>query len=202
MIIPFFISSAYGNTRNTSFRDDVAGSELTAMNARLSKGWNTWNTRSVLSHVLLPDCFAINLQLINHQLGDTLKEALIGRESYGSKELVIPGPHAYDGAYTELTVEWQGIRARVQSAAKNDDLFLMISPIKYNPGDTLLIAPQMLWDKKGKIRINGNGISAVTPSKTIELTISGGHCVSSKGNIKLSLAEPIVISSDASRSAS
>jgi putative isomerase len=183
-------------------QNEYKGIELRAMKATLSKGWNTWNTRSVLSHVLLPDCFAIDLQLISHQSGDTLKEALIGRESYASKELVIPGPHSYDGSYTELTVEWQGIRVRVQSAAKNDGLFLMINPVKYSAGDTLLIHPQMLWKKMGEIRINENRISAVVSNgKTIELTVAGGHLVSTKGNIKLSLAEPIIISTDASLSA-
>jgi hypothetical protein len=57
---------------------DQAGSELSAMKARLSKGWNTWNTHSVLSHVLLPEGFSINLQLVSHRAGETLKEALIG----------------------------------------------------------------------------------------------------------------------------
>ncbi len=200
ILVPFFISCTSRNTRNASKQNENTGNELTELNFRLSKGWNTWNTRSVLSHVLLPDFFAINLQLISHQSGDTLKEALIGQEGFGSKESVIPGPHSYDGSYTELTVEWQGVRARVQSAAKNDDLFLLISPIRYSQGDTLLIYPQMMWNRKGNIKINENRISAVTPSKTIELTIVGDHSVPTDGNIKLSMAEPIAISSDASKS--
>ena len=200
ILIPFIISCTSRNTRNASKQNEGTGNELTELNSRLSKGWNTWNTRSVLSHVLLPDFFAINLQLISHQSGDTLKEALIGREGYVSNEIVIPGPHAYDGSYTELTVEWQGIRARVQSTAENDELFLLISPLQYSPGDTLLIYPQMLWNRKGKIRIREYRISAVTPSKTIELTIAGGHSVPTDGNIKLSMGEPIAISSDASKS--
>ncbi len=31
------------------------------MQSRLARGWNTWNTRSVHSHVLLPEGLAINL---------------------------------------------------------------------------------------------------------------------------------------------
>jgi len=30
---------------------------------RLAQGWNPWNTRSVLSHVLLPEGSALNLSL-------------------------------------------------------------------------------------------------------------------------------------------
>jgi hypothetical protein len=45
---------------------------------RLAHGWNTWNTRSVLSHVLLPSGFALNLCLKEYADGQYLKEALIG----------------------------------------------------------------------------------------------------------------------------
>lgn len=33
------------------------------LKSRLACGWNTWNTRSVLSHVLLPGGFALSLGL-------------------------------------------------------------------------------------------------------------------------------------------
>ncbi len=34
-------------------------SEYNQLRAELARGWNTWITRSVLSHVLLPDGLAI-----------------------------------------------------------------------------------------------------------------------------------------------
>ena len=49
------------------------------MQQKLASGWNTWNTRSVLSQVLLPENFAINFQLQDVKSGTLLKEALIGR---------------------------------------------------------------------------------------------------------------------------
>ena len=57
-------------------------SPKTADNHRRSllKGWNTWNTRSVLSHVLLPESFAINLGIKSYHSGNCLREALIGRK--------------------------------------------------------------------------------------------------------------------------
>jgi hypothetical protein len=36
-------------------------SEYLAIKQRLARGWNTWNTRSVLAHTLLPEGFALNL---------------------------------------------------------------------------------------------------------------------------------------------
>jgi AraC-like DNA-binding protein len=74
----------------------------------LASGWNTWNSRSVLSHVLLPEGFAINLALKEYEDGRYLKEALIGR--FGEEdERVTPGGHAYDGSFTELMVNWRKI---------------------------------------------------------------------------------------------
>jgi hypothetical protein len=133
------------------------------MKARLAKGWNTWDTRSVLSHVLLPAGFSINLRLVSSQTGDTLNEALPGRGDDGAKEHVIPGPHAWDGSYTEVVVEWQNIHIRVQTAAEGNDLFLLVSPRRQSPGDALVLDPQMLWGKP-EIRIKDSRIRADTPS--------------------------------------
>ena len=97
---------------------------------QLAWGWNTWNVRSVLSHVLLPEGFALNLALREYQSGRYLKEALIGRYqgdqgfAYRGGELVeviTPGPHAYDGSYTELHLAWRGIELTVQTATEDED---------------------------------------------------------------------------------
>ncbi|HET6441189.1 MAG TPA: hypothetical protein VFH53_02340 [Phycisphaerae bacterium] len=83
-------------------------SEYENLKKRLAAGWNTWNTRSVLSHVLLPEGLALNLGLKEYRQGGYLKETLIGRQGKGDEQ-VRPGPHAYDGRYTELVVEWRGV---------------------------------------------------------------------------------------------
>ncbi len=48
----------------------------------LQRGWNTWNTRSVLQQVLLPQGFAINIAFKQHYYLEEqyLREALIGRK--------------------------------------------------------------------------------------------------------------------------
>ena len=195
-LIPFIISC---NRRNASIQNRSAEIEWTELNARLAKGWNTWNTQSVLSHVLLPEGFSINLQPVCQQTGDTLKEALIGRGSYSKKEQVIPGPHAYDGSYTDLAVEWQNINIRVQSATKDNELFMLITPIRQSPGDSLLLDPRMLWGRSGKITVNDNKIYAETPSGTTVLTIARGQYRSTGTNIKFSLARSIAFSSGTSK---
>ena len=91
VFVPY--SSTIGQANNNQINSKL--------NVKLAQGWNTWNTRSVLSHVLLPDCFSIDIQLENIDTQALLSEALIGRRGKGT-EKIKPGPHTYDGAYTDL----------------------------------------------------------------------------------------------------
>ncbi len=193
------IVSCRGN--KTPGLGDRTGSEWEAMRSRLSKGWNTWNARSVLSHVLLPQGFSVNLRLVRDSTGETLDEALMGRSDDGAKERVVPGPHAWDGSYTELVVEWQGIGIGVRSAAVDGQFFLQVTPRRPSPGDALVLDPQMLWGRPGDIRVQGRMIRADTPSGSTELTIAAGRCVATDGHWRFSLAEPVAITTDPSKTA-
>ena len=199
-LIPFVLACNRGNENTQSGEEEYTGNELTELKTQLAKGWNTWNNRSVLSHVLLPESFAVDLQFKDSQSGEILEEALIGREDYGTRERVIPGPHSYDGSYTELELEWRNIHVRVQSASVDDELYLLITPLTSLPGDSLIIVPQMFWNRKGEMLVKEGTISAKTLSKNIKLTVIGGEFVSMDENIKVSLSEVITISSDASKS--
>ena len=200
VIISFFVLHTSLDAQKKSMQKNFKGNEFEELKSRLSKGWNTWDTRSVLTHVLLPESLAINLQLIDYQAGDTLKEALIGREDFGTKEHVIPGPHAYDGSYTELVVEWHKIHVKVQSAAKNNQLFLLITPLQSSQGDSLIVSPKMLWGRQGNITVNNGRIRASTPTGTIDFAIVGGEYTSMADYLKVSMRETSVLCSDYSKS--
>lgn len=177
----------------------TSGKEAVEMSNRLMHGWNTWNTRSVLSHVLLPECFSINLAL-KDQSGNILKETLIGRDHYDSKEQVRPGPHAYDGSYTGLEVEWHNIQVRVQSASVDNELYILVSPLKAASGDSLLITPQMLWDGKGKIKLGQDMIVGHTPTNNIKVYVNGNNKTISSDAVHIPLHKAITISTGMSRS--
>ena len=186
--------------KNPAVQNVQAGIESAAMTERLAKGWNTWNSRSVLSHVLLPGCFAMNLQLVSHQSGDTLKEALFGKEDFGTKEHVMPGSKTYDGSYTELTAEWQNIKIRVQSAAVDNDLYLLVTTEQSAPGDALLLEPQMLWGRMGEIAMKEGLIRCKTPSWNIELSVISDRFEPGNGSIRIPLGKTIAVSTRASLS--
>jgi hypothetical protein len=147
------------------------GEYYNEMQGKLASGWNTWNTRSVFSHVFLPGCFAINLELNDSKSGDILKEALIGRRGK-DVENVTPGPHSYNGSYTELTVDWKNIEVNVKTAAEGKNLAIIVTPIKGKESGKLIINPKILWDEKGKVEVAGDGFVFRSNKKELKLYIS------------------------------
>lgn len=132
----------------------------------LAKGWNTWNTESMLSHVLLPEAIAVNICLNNTSNGTSyLKETFKVRE--GRAEKLTPGWHAPNGSYTELLVEWSGNTFKVQTAAKGDQWVALITTIKTSSMvPNVIIEAGMLWNYPGRLSMTGNQIIAEAGTKT------------------------------------
>jgi putative isomerase len=144
-----------------------------ALKKKLCAGWNTWNTRSVLSHVLLPEGLALNLAIKEYRSGGYLKEALIGR--FGEEdEQIHPGMHAYDGSYTELNLKWKDIEVVVQSAVIEGELVLLVTPLKnqVHPA-TLVLEAGMLWNRPGAITLSDDRITAVFSDTKIHVHTTG-----------------------------
>jgi putative isomerase len=199
LFILFFILCDLVSAQNQLSQKETSTKEAKAMSKKLIQGWNTWNTRSVLSQVLLPESFSINLAIKDHS-GNILEETLIGRDHYGSKERVIPGPHAYDGSYTELEFEWHNIKLRVQSASVNNELYLLVSPLNVAQGDSLIITPRMLWNRKGEIKIDPQMIVGNTPTKNIKVYVNGNNKTIFSNAIHTSLEKNISVTSGNSKS--
>lgn len=135
---------------------------------KLAQGWNTWNTRSVLSHVLLPEGFAINLGIKEYTEGAYLKESLIGRLEKDA-EKVIPGSHAYDGSYTSLKIVWKGIELNIESALEKDDLVILVTPLKLTKKTPLLIIESgVLWNREGCVSHSDETLIWSSSKRTIK----------------------------------
>jgi len=141
-----------------------------SLKQKLAAGWNTWNTRSVLSHVLLPEGVAINLGFKHYAGGDYLKEALIGRRGEWD-ERIHPGLRTYDGRYTELRLDWKGTAWRVQGATTGDDLVLLITPLGPPAKRTPLVVVELglLWNRPGTLGRNGDVLQAQTSHRTVQV---------------------------------
>lgn len=156
-------------SNHTSIKPGHLFPQYQKIHDKLATGWNTWNNRSVLSQVLLPEGFCINLAFKQHYWLDEeyLEEALIGR--YGKEvEEIRPGPHAYDGSFTRLDIKWHYLNARVETATEGDDLVILITPHeKPKSAVKCIIETGMLWNREGCLSKVENSLLAKLPQRTV-----------------------------------
>ena len=165
------------------------------MQRELASGWNTWDTRSVLKHVLLPYGAAIDLNLRSAD-GRRVNTFQVGNREEGAA-IMRPGPHTYDGTYTEISLEWNGQKLKVQSAAQGLSNVIMITPMEGNkPGGELLVLPTAVWVRTIQAPIEGNTFS-IEPHGfddiKIPATVNGDFLRLDDREIVMSADKPIVI---------
>lgn len=132
-------------------------------------GWHTWNVRSVLSHVHMPDGFAVNIAFKEYREGHYLKETLVGRfaNEYGREpaETAFPGAHAFDESYTAMSLKWCDMNILVESTTAGDELVLLITPQKKQMCPAMLILEGgFLWGRSGWVEKTDNTLIGHSPS--------------------------------------
>jgi len=132
---------------------------------KLAHGWNTWDTRSVLTHVHLPSGLAFRLGIKEYRDGGHLREALIGRLGEDA-ETVVPGTRAWDGAYTSLNLTWRGVEIEVQTAADGEDWLCLVTPLSRErqiKTPLLIVEGGFLWNSPGLVTREGSALEASAP---------------------------------------
>jgi putative isomerase len=136
-------------------------SEYRALQRKLCRGWNTWSANSVLAHVYLPDGFALTLGLKSAGMGHGYQNTFFQANAMARRpEKIRLGPHADDGSYTELTLEWNSGGADsknvalVQSAAENGDEYILVNVQKRAPlrAEHLIVETGYYWNRPGTTR--------------------------------------------------
>jgi hypothetical protein len=142
--------------------------EYEQVQQRLARGWNTWDVHSVTTQVLLPEGLAIHVGMKHNTLFDDdrfLGDVLIGRQDKDA-EVVTPGPHSWDGSYTDLAIEWKGHRWRVQSAHDGDDLVMLVTPLESKGAlalpPTVVFSVGTLWNLHDGMAVFGHPRTIVT----------------------------------------
>lgn len=139
----------------------------------MKRGWNTWNSRSVLSHVLMPYGFAINLGIKNYQTGRVTRESLIGRFD-PQEEQIHPGPRSYDGSYTALNWKQGELELQIESTAQNGEQYILVTPLSTQIKDpALIIEAAVLWNKEGTVCREGTVLRGNLPGKQVEVLTDG-----------------------------
>ena len=140
---------------------------------RVARGWNTWNTTSVLTHAHLPEGFAITLGLKNSGTGlPYQRDFFQANPTLKRNEKIRLGPHADDGSYTELRMAWgAGNVYLVQSATEGDDLFLLITVKERDPlrPAHLYVEAGFLWNRPGVVTRTGDVLRAEGGGRVFEV---------------------------------
>jgi putative isomerase len=129
--------------------------DYAAVQHRLARGWNTWDTNSMMTEVLLPEGLAIHAGLKNNtgEFGDRfLRDAFVGQFNKADAR-VTPGPHSWDGSYTSLDIEWAGHKWQIESAHSGSDEVILATPEKTsqepNLPPTIVFWVDFLWNRRG-----------------------------------------------------
>lgn len=180
-----------------------------AVQKRLAQGWNTWDVNSVETYVQLPSALAVHIGLKHNstESGDAfLRNALIGRldnsqharsvagAHQSEVEKIFPGPHSWDGSYTELKISWRGHSWTVQGAHEGSDLVVLVKPLPSSKGSqippTLVMWMNFLWNRPGSITTHGGYIEAQSSYGNVPLYCScsaGGLATGAMGVPKLNI---------------
>jgi putative isomerase len=158
---------------------------------RLAAGWNTWDVHSVTTQVLLPEGLAIHVGL-KHNTTESqdafLGDALIGRLTAGAEQ-VFPGPHSWDGSYTDLRLTWKGHELRLQTAHDGADLVMLATPLPSRPLSplpaTIVFSVNYLWDRPGSITKDASQIEARGPLHSVAVYCTCEKTVKAEEDVNL-----------------
>ncbi len=129
---------------------DYRTQEYRQMQQRLCTGWNTWYNNSLVTHVCLPESFAINLCLATDDNRTYLKDVFKAADISNRPERVFPGLRADDGSYTSLRLQYRDIEINVESATDGEDELILVTPVKPSKHH-LVVEAGLLYGKEGMI---------------------------------------------------
>lgn len=171
-----------------------ASKEYDSLQRQLAKGWNTWDTRSVMTHVYLPEGMAIDLK-VEDANGRKPSRYLIGDRGNDAPTL-FPGMHTYDGSYSHLGLTWHGYDITVENVASGRDNVLIITPSSDNKkGGKLIISPQGLWRRSVNVKVADSTFTLAPQDNSFVMSckVHGKFVRKNRNDIVFSLDEPIVI---------
>ena len=133
--------------------------DLKQIQQSASMGWNTWYNDNILSHVFLPWGFSIHLSFRKKSNGDVLRSLLVNREAPVRMET-----RSVDGSYTCLHIRHGNVPIKVESAAKDGEQLILITPEGYYTSDEqLIVETAFLWGRDGTLTKENGRLGAICP---------------------------------------
>ena len=162
----FIFLLTYGAAYAQPVSRNIITDEYKAMQGKLASGWNTWYNNSVLSQVLLPQGFSINIALTRPGSPDYLKEVFKAADIQQRPEKVRLGLRSEDGSYTSLILEYKEEQLSVETATDGDDQLVLITPLKGSQ-NYVVVEAGLLWNREGIIGREKNNLTGSFSNTTI-----------------------------------
>jgi len=137
---------------------------ITAVREGLARGWNTWNSHSLTSHVLLPERLEVNVGFIDEYNSNYVFD-------FSQKHGPRYGEHGLKGETTDITLEVHAKPFRVETAASGREFVMRITPdAEAMMGtETFSVTAGGIW---------GGEVDAVVRGDAIELAMGAGATAS------------------------
>ena len=134
-----------------------------------NRGWNTWYSPSMTAHALLPYGFGINLAFKDFAEPGMIRNLKVG--DHGLR----PGSRSWDGSYTTLTFSAGKTEITVESAVKDGEQYILVTPRgEAVRAPALVIEAALFWGAEGTVyKRNGRLGGEFADGKKIEIFTSG-----------------------------
>lgn len=130
----------------------IKTTEYRQLQKELATGWNTWYNNSVITQALLPESFAITLGIASKNSPEFLKEVFTSSAILKRPEKVKLGLRSDDGEYTSLELSYKGDTFEFQTAVRNGNQYILITP-KKNSAALLIAEAGVLWNAPGTVGV-------------------------------------------------
>jgi hypothetical protein len=158
MMKKIFISLLFCSVLNVF--GQTPAENVIALQHSLAKGWNTWDTFSQVSFTHMPEGITINLALKEYKNSSIMRNPLL----YKAEQHMTLGAHSDDGSYTDLLLEWEKMKFRIQTATEGENIVILITPldVKALKPPVLVAEAGFVWQMPGTISKNGDSIKWTT----------------------------------------
>ena len=138
-----------------------------ALQKSLAKGWNNWDTYSLLSYTHMPEGITINLALKEYTNAFIMRNPLL----YKKEQKITLGQHSDDGSYSDMELEWEKMRFRIQAGTDGDNLVILVSPLEVKAVKTPILVAEAgyVWQMSGTVSKKEDQISWNTGSYSTSL---------------------------------
>ena len=176
---------------------NIKTNEYAALQKKMAKGWNTWYNNSVMSHVLLPEGFSINVCVSRSGRKQYLREITKYSKAMNHPEELNLGLRSDDGTYTSLTMKYLNEEMQVQTATDGLDEYILVTP-KQELKNQLIIEAGILWGRNGFVGVESNQLTGNLPGRTIsvkttEPVIKDAYVITSTPHFIVSLKKEVGI---------